>query len=287
MKSRISADQKNSNHFQVLAPGAGLWIFIFFLSAAGFANAYNIKDDREISSRKPVHITASQLTFDRQKGLTKFEGQVKATHGLVILNADTVQALSENKEASALGHVIVEDPGMGLTMSCGNLEYQDMMNTMTAHEQPVLVFLDESGLPITIKGRQMEMNSEKKTVVIRQNVQVLHQEGLAEAQKATFLSKDDKFILEEEPQITLQNGKLSGRRIVSNIGSDRRILIEGMAEAVFYPGGLPSTSKGAPNGAPSGASNAEAFQPTSPDRKTAPITPTDTATPEASAGKNP
>jgi lipopolysaccharide export system protein LptA len=262
-----------------------LGAFGLLLLAVRPAGTYEIKDDREISSRKPVHITASQLTFDRQKGLTKFEGQVKASHGRVLLRADTVQALSENKEASAQGHVMVENPDMGATMTCGNLEYQDMMNTMTAHEQPQLVCVDESGLPITVKGRQMEMDSENKTVVIRQNAQVLHEQGLAEAQKATFLSKEDKFILEEEPQITLPNGRLSGRRIVSNIGSDRRILIEGMAEAVFYPGGLPSTGKGAPK--------AGVFPPTSPNsstgpgRKTGHFSPAEKATPEAAAGESP
>ncbi len=212
----------------------------------GFTNsvfAYDIKDNREVSSRKPVNISAVQLFFDRLKGLTLFKGGVKAVHDQVVLTANEVRAMSENREATADGKVKVVDPTTDLTVTCGNLEYQDLMSLMTAHDHPLLTSLDENGRPITAMGRQMELDSEKKTVVIHQNVQIFHDDGKAEAQKATFLSKEDKFILEEDPKLTMSNGQLSGRRIVSNLGSGRSILVEGMADGVFYPSGLPQTVK--------------------------------------------
>ena len=278
MKSRISATPKSSKTRRTPGGFAGFWIFGLLFLIVRPLGAIDIKDSREVSTHKPVNITASELTFDRHKGLTSFKGKVKAAHDKVILTADQVQALAENKEASAQGNVKVVDPAMGATMTCGNLEYQDLMNIMTAHEHPLLVCLDESGLPITVLGRQMEMDSEKKTVVINQNVQVLHDNGLAEAQKATFFSKDDKFILEDEPQVTLPNGKLSGRRIVSNMGNDRRIIIDGMADAVFYPDGSTSTGKRGPR---KGSSD-----PTSPSGPKGPMVPKDSATPGASGGNS-
>ena len=207
------------------------------------AAAYDIKDNREVSNRKPVNISAFQLLFDRLKGLTLFKGEVKATHDQVVLTADEVRAVSENREATAEGSVKVVDPSSALTMTCGNLEYLDLMNQMTAHDHPLLTSLDENGRPITAMGRQMELDSEKKTVVIRQNVQIFHDGGRAEAQKATFLSKEDKFIMEEDPKLTLPNGQLSGRRIVSNLGAGRSVLVEGMADAVFYSSGMPQSLK--------------------------------------------
>jgi len=205
--------------------------------------AYDIKDNREVSNRKPVNISAVQLLFDRLKGLTLFKGDVKATHDQVVLTSNEIRAVSENREATAEGKVKVVDPTAALTMTCGNLEYLDLMNLMTAHDHPLLTSLDENGRPITVLGRQMELDSVRKTVVIQQNVQIFHDGGRAEAQKATFLSKEDKFIMEEDPTMTLPNGRLSGRRIVSNLGSGKSLLVEGMADAVFYPGGMPQTVK--------------------------------------------
>ena len=205
--------------------------------------AYEIKDNRDVSSKKPVNISAIQLIFDRLKGLTLFKGKVKAVHDNVTLTANEIRALSENREASAEGQVKVVDPTAAMTLTCGNLEYQDLMNLMTAHDHPLLTSLDENGRPITAQGRQMELDSEKKTVVINQNVQIVHEDGRAEAQKATFLAKEDKFILEEGPKMFVGNGQLSGRRIVSSLGGDRSVVVEGMADAVFYAAGAPTTEK--------------------------------------------
>jgi hypothetical protein len=93
----------------------------------------------------------------------------------------------------------------------------------------------------------MEMDSVNKTVIIHQNVQIIHEDGKGEAQKATFLANEDKFILEEDPSMTVPNGKLTGRRIVSNLGGERGVIVEGMADAVFYPTGMPTAGKGETN----------------------------------------
>ena len=197
--------------------------------------AYDIPVKKEVSPKKPVEISAEQLTYDRLESLTLFKGEVRAVHDHVVLTADEIRAVSANREASAVGHVRVVDPTMGSTITCGSLEYLDLMNTMTAHDRPELTTVDSSGQPMTITGRQMEMDSKNKTVVIHQNVRILDNEGRAEAQKATYFSKEDKLVLEEDPEILMPNGELSGRRIVSGLGNDQSVLVEGMAEAVFYP----------------------------------------------------
>lgn len=212
-------------------------IFFVFFCIFSVAGAYEIKDDREVSPRKPVAISASELTYDRLKGLTLFKGSVRASHNNVLLTADELRALTDNREATADGHVQVSDPSTAMTLTCGNLEYQDMMNLMTAHDRPFLTSLDEDGRPITIEGRQMELDSEKKTVVIHQSVKINHDGGRAEAQKATYLAREDKFVLEEDPQVFVKNGQLSGRRIVTKMGGERSILVEGMAEAYFNTSG--------------------------------------------------
>jgi lipopolysaccharide export system protein LptA len=113
---------------------------------------------------------------------------------------------------------------------------------MTAHDHPRLTALDEKGRPVTILGRQMELDSEKKTVEINQNVQILHPDGRAEAQKALFLAGEDKVILEEDPVVTTPQGVLSGRRITTNLGEERSLFVEGMADAVFNPEDGPASS---------------------------------------------
>ena len=205
------------------------------LALVNGAWAFEVRDDREVSSRKPVVISASQLIFDRLKGLTTFKGKVKAVHNEVVLTSDWLRAITENQEAAADGHVQVTDPVNDMKLTCGNLEYQDRMNLMTAHDQPLLSCLDENGRPITVKGRQMEIDSQKKTVEIHQNVQIIHEGGKAESQKAVYIAKEDKFILEESPKMTISNGQISGRRIVSNLGPNRSLFVEGMADAIFYP----------------------------------------------------
>jgi lipopolysaccharide export system protein LptA len=229
----------NPNLFKISV----LSIVAFLLVALpGLLKAYEIKNDKEVSSHKPVNITSDNLSFDRLRGLTLFTGDVKALHDKIVLIADMVKALEENKEATANGHIQVVDNSQGITLTCGNLEYQDLMELMTAHDHPILTTLDEKGNPITVLGRQMELDSVMKTVVINQNVQILHNDGHAESQKATFLSQEDKFILEDNPKVYTDNGLLSGRRIVSDIGADKDIMVEGMADAIFNPNGKPVTT---------------------------------------------
>jgi lipopolysaccharide export system protein LptA len=220
-----------------------LWAFIVLFGggAAGLL-AFEVKDDRDVSSKKPVNITSNNLTFERPQGLTLFTGKVKAIHDQVTLLADEIRALEENRQATATGHVKVVDHSQGITLTCGNLEYQDLMDLMTAHDHPLLTTMDEKGQPITALGRQMEVDSIRKTVVINQNVKILHKEGTAEAQKATFLSREDKFILEDGPKVYTDNGLLSGRRITANLSADRNIMVEGMADAIFNPNGKPVTN---------------------------------------------
>ncbi len=217
-------------------------LFLFFFGVVDFLSAFEAENDQKVTSQKPVNISSHQLTFEKLKGLTLFTGDVKATHDKIILLSDEIHAMEDNREATANGHVHVVDSSQGITLTCGNLEYQDLMELMTAHDHPVLTTLDENGHPITITGRQMEVDSKKKTVVINQNVQIIHRDGHAEAQKATFLSQDDKFVLEEDPKVFTDNGLLTGRRIVSSMGGDRNVFVEGMADAIFNPNGKPVTA---------------------------------------------
>ncbi len=230
MRLRITAIKRSFN------PTAFL-LAVFCLGAGSFLWAYDLDQKKEISSKKPVNITASQLTFDRLKGLTVFKDKVHAVHEPVVLDADLLRSIEGNKEAAAEGHVKVVDHGAAMTLTCGSLEYLDLMNTMTAHDHPLLVSLDEDGIPITIRGRQMELDSLKKTVVINQNVEIVHQNGKAEAQKATYYSSEEKFVLEEQPRVFTTNGQITGRRIVSKLGGDRSVIAEGMADAIFNPSG--------------------------------------------------
>ncbi len=218
-----------------------LVVFLFF-GAVDFLSALEDENDQKISSQRPVNISSHQLTFEKLKGLTLFTGDVKATHDKIVLMSDEIHSMEDNRAATANGHVCVVDSNQSITLTCGNLEYQDLMNLMTAHDHPVLTTLDENGKPITVTGRQMEVDAKKKTVVINQNVQIIHKEGHAEAQKATFLSQDDKFILEDDPKVYTDNGLLSGRRIVSSMGGDRDVFVEGMADAIFNPNGKPVTT---------------------------------------------
>jgi len=206
--------------------------------------AYEVKDDREVTSQKPVRITASQLSFDRLRGLTLFKGNVKATHQDVTLMADEVRALSGNRQATAEGNVKVSDPTVPMSLSCGVLDYQDMMDLMTAHEDPLLTSLDEDGRPVTLKGRQMEMDARKKTVQVHQDVEIIHEWGKGRAGKATYLAREDKLIMEDDPGILVKNGWLTGRRITSRLGGERSVLVEGFAEGTFNPDGSPVSPPG-------------------------------------------
>lgn len=215
------------------------WSLAVSLGLAVPVLAYEIKKDQEVSSKKPVQISADQLTFDRPKGMTLFTGNVKALHDQITLLTEKLQALEDNQEASAQGHVLVMDLSQGITLTCGNLEYEDRMDLMTAHDHPLMTTLDEGGNPISVTGRQMELDSEKKTVVINQNVLIQNGDGKAESQKATFLSQEDQFILEDDPKFTTPSALLTGRRILSNLSGDRGVIVEGMADAYFNPTGGP------------------------------------------------
>jgi lipopolysaccharide export system protein LptA len=215
------------------------WSLVIFLGPTIPVLAYEIKKDQEISSKKPVQISADELTFDRPKGMTLFTGNVKALHDQITLLTEKLQALEDNQEASAQGHVLVLDSSQSISLTCGNLEYEDRMNLMTAHDHPLMTTLDEGGKPISVMGRQMELDSEKKTVVINQNVLIQSVDGKAEAQRATFLSQQDQFILEDDPKFTTPSALLTGRRILSNLSGERGVIVEGMAEAYFNPTGGP------------------------------------------------
>ena len=223
----------------------GTRLYLAALAAWGMmgpAGAYEIKDDREVSSRKPVQIGSDQMTYNRLKSLIQYKGNVVATHDKVVLTADEVRALTGNGEASAIGSVKVADSDAAMTMTCGNLEYRDRMNTITAHDHPLLTASNTKSGPLTIRSRQMELYSDKKEVVANQSVEIIDQGGRAQADKATFVSKEDKMILEDDPQVFTPQGEIRGRRIISFMGKSRSVFVEGMAEAVFYsPGQGPVT----------------------------------------------
>ena len=143
-----------------------LFVTGFCLGLGSWLWAYDMDQKREVSHKKPVNITASQLTFDRLKGLTVFKEKVHAVHDPLVMDSDLLKSIEGNKEATAEGHVKVVDASSAITLTCGSLEYLDLMNTMTAHDHPLLVSLDEDGIPITIRGRQMELDSLRKTVVV-------------------------------------------------------------------------------------------------------------------------
>jgi lipopolysaccharide export system protein LptA len=222
--------------FRVLALTIAFFAGVFF-SRASDTNP----PEKNVSRKKPVSISSSQLTFDKLKGLTLFKGRVTALHGTVVLTADEIRAFSENNAATAKGHVKVVDKTQSVTLTCGNLEYQDLMDTMTAHDHPILTSIDNNKKPVTILGRQMELNSEQKTVVVNQNVQIIQAESKAEAQKATFLANQNKLILEDDPRVYTSSAQISGRRITTNLGEEKSFFAEGLADVLFNPTGAPLT----------------------------------------------
>ncbi len=268
MKSRILTDPNLFNR------QSGLWalgIFLAFFSQAraqqgptspaapngGSAPATEkalLDGDRlkSISPEKPVNITSDQLSFDKLNGLTLFNGAVKVTHDQVILNSDQVEASSNNRVATALGHVRVNDLKSNMHLTCGNLDYHDLMDQITAHDHPVIDTLDENGLPMTIRSRQMELYTQQKKVVAHQDVEILHDTGRSEAQLATYDGKTDQVILEENPMVFTPQGVLAGRRITTNLSGDHRVIVEGMAEAEFYssPQPVPTKPPGAGTSSP-------------------------------------
>ncbi|GEM_PF-1913629 len=192
---------------------------------------------KQVTRKNPVSISSSQLTFDKLKGLTLFKGKVKALHGTVVLTADEIQAFSDANVATAKGHVRVVDKTQSVTLTCGNLDYQNMMEVMTAHDHPMLVSVDNNKKPVTILGRQMVVDSENKTVVVNQNVQIKQAETSAEAQKATFYANDNKLVLEDDPRVYTSSAQITARRITTNMGEEKSFFAEGLADALFNPSG--------------------------------------------------
>ncbi|HVM32021.1 MAG TPA: LptA/OstA family protein [bacterium] len=220
----------------------------------------------KISGSKPVNISSNQLSFDRLNGLTLFNGDVKVLHDQLILNSDQLQAAEDNRVASAFGNVKVDDLKSRLHLTCGNLDYHDLMNQITAHDHPVLSAVDEAGHPLTIRARQMELYPQTKEVVAHQDVEILHDSGRSEAQLATFDSKTDQLVLEENPRVFTTQGVIAGRRITTSLSGDHRVVVEGMAEAEFYASPQPLPTK--PPG--EGTSTPLGFQATSSVPSTAP-----------------
>lgn len=235
------------------------YLFLLFSFVTAFFAGYLLsrasspdKSADKVTPQTPVNINSSQLIFDKLRGLTLFKGKVKALHGTVVLTADEIRAFSENNAATASGHVKVVDKSQGVTLTCGNLEYQDLMETMTAHDHPILTSVDGAGKPVTILGRQMELDSAKKTVVVNQNVEIDQANSDAEAQKATFFANENKLVLEDDPKVYTSNAQISARRITTTMGEGKSFFAEGMADALFNPNGAPLTvkKKATPTGTP-------------------------------------
>ncbi|HXL73474.1 MAG TPA: LptA/OstA family protein [bacterium] len=232
---------KNPNRFNPTRLGpAVLTALVCFFAGILLSRADQPKSAaNQITRKKPVSISSSQLTFDKLKGLTLFKGKVKALHGTVVLTADEIRAFSDDNTATAKGHVKVVDKTESVTLTCGNLEYQDLMETMTAHDHPALVSVDNNKKPVTILGREMIVDTDNKTIVVNQNVQIEQAETSAEAQKATFYANENKLVLEDDPRVYTSSAQITARRITTDMGEDKSFFAEGMADALFNPSGEP------------------------------------------------
>jgi lipopolysaccharide export system protein LptA len=213
------------------------------LSSASGEAPLDVENRQKISGGKPVNISSNQLKFDRVNGLTLFSGNVKVFHDGLVMNSDLLQASEGNRMASAFGSVRVDDLKSNLHLTCGNLDYNDLMNQITAHDHPVLSTVDEAGLPVTILSRQMELYAQEKKVVAHQDVEILRDASRSESQLATFDGKSDQLVLEENPRIFTPQGVIAGRRIVTSLSGDHRLVVEGMAEAEFYANPKPIPAK--------------------------------------------
>ncbi len=242
-----SAILKNQNLFNPAQTAfAVLTALVVFFAGTALVQADEAKPaSDQITRKKPVSISSSQLTFDKLKGLTLFKGKVKALHGTVVLTADEIRAFSDDNVATAKGHVKVVDKTQAVTLTCGNLEYQDLMEMMTAHDHPALVSVDSDKKPVTILGRQMVVDSNNKTIVINQNVEIDQAQVNAEAQKATFFANENKLVLENDPRVYTSSAQMTARRITTNLGEEKSFFAEGLAVALFNPSGeaLPVNKK--------------------------------------------
>jgi hypothetical protein len=101
------------------------------------------------------------------------------------------------------------------------------------------VSVDNNKKPVTILGRQMIVDTDNKTIVVNQNVQIEQAETNAEAQKATFYANENKLVLEDDPRVYTSSAQITARRITTDMGEDKSFFAEGMADALFNPSGEP------------------------------------------------
>jgi lipopolysaccharide export system protein LptA len=207
---------------------------LLWTAGLAFAATGDVPRPADISPRNPVEIRSRELTFERGSGLTRFSGDVLVTHGNLRMQADEVRAASGNRQATAEGHVTAVDAGMAATLTCGHLEYRDLMQVITAHDSPMLTSVDDNLRPVSLTSRQMEFYSDRKEAVAHQDVVMTSSEGYAVAGKATLLQEKGEVLLEGEPRVFTTQGDFSGRRLKLNM-RENRYEAEGGVEVNFYP----------------------------------------------------
>jgi len=223
-----------------------------FAGLGGFVLAAPVELPKfgDVSVRQPVEIRSRELLFERGDGMTKFSGDVQAIHGSMLLRADEIWATSGNRQATAEGHVSAIDNSMAATLTCGHLEYRDLMGIITAHDDPLLTSVDDKGNPVTLVSRQMEFYSEQKKAVANQSVVMTSLEGYARAQKATLLQDRGEIFLEGEPHVFTTQGDFSGRLLKMDL-KENKFEADGSVEVNFYPTPLsqaPAPSSAEPTG---------------------------------------
>lgn len=212
----------------------GWTLAVLAAAGTGLAAVASSPPKIEITPKKPVEIRSRELTFERGSGLTRFTGDVVVTHGSLRLKADEVRATSGNRQATAEGRVQAVDESMAATLTCGHLEYRDLMGVITAHDDPTLTSVDDELRPVTLTSRQMEFYSERKEAVARQGVVVTSSDGYAVADQATLLQDKGEILLEGEPRVFTTRGDFSGRRLRLSM-RENRYEAEGGVEVNFYP----------------------------------------------------
>jgi lipopolysaccharide export system protein LptA len=230
----------------------------------------SLAGETKITNKRPVEINSNELTFNRATGLTVFKGAVQVKHQPTLMDADEVQAVSGNRQATAEGNVQVVDSGMSATLTCGHLEYKDQMRYITAHDSPKMTTVDNDGNPVTMESRQMEFFSQQHMAVANQNVKVNALQGRATAGRATYLKDEGRMVLEEEPKLDNSFLKLTSRRITAFL-TENRLVAEGNVQATFYPTPQDAAKPSAPTspqrgqgGPPTGGPNALPAPSTSP-----------------------
>ncbi len=217
-------------------PGLFRLTVLAFLACVGLGVAASGDGPQppEITPKRPVEIRSRELTFERASGITRFMGDVVVTHGELRMQADEVRATSGNRQATAEGNVTAVDAGMAATLTCGHLEYRDLMRVITAHDGPLLRSVDDNLRPVSLTSRQMEFYSDQKMAVANQGVVMTSSEGYAVADRAVLLQDRGEVLLEGEPRIFTSQGDFSGRRLRMNM-RENRYEAEGGVEVNFYP----------------------------------------------------